>query len=299
MWVRSIVPSRALGAQRWASWWQATLLWTGMLSKSVSIIQHHLPDRKLALQSKLKGSNLLDPHAQSIICNDAMNSKVWNPEPVKFIPTNWTTIYEWSTKHPNANNLTSPVELVWTEYSTTTLRSPTWPTRKKGLQQTRIKNEIASASDRSISSEKKQKERAATGRATEPPVGLTTWIWRNWREQRSLKETWTDDSPNRLREWVERLPRADYPVGSKWIQRRRAWFPATWTGRWRRANRERIVTASPPCFLFPFPWTAGFRRGDDVTPIGFCAGPCSVGVYMSIRVGLAGRPETRREFGSA
>lgn len=64
-------------------------------------------------------------------------------------------------------------------------------------------------------------------------------------------------------------------------------------------SRERIVTASPPCFLFPFPWTAGFRRGDDVTPIGFCAGPCSVGVYMSIRVGLAGRPEARREFGSA
>lgn len=165
----------------------------------------------------------------------------------------------------------------WIQYNYIETTSTTNPTKNLGnekwLQRTKIKYEIAS--DRSISYEKNQKERAATGRGREPPVGMTAWIW---RKQRSLKETWADDSPNRLREWVGEAAPCRFPCWIEVIRASPHGICRETDGEVEKGgkSRARIVTASPP--LSPLPFAVGppvFGKATtwrDVTPIGFCAG---------------------------
>jgi hypothetical protein len=102
------------------------LLRTRMLSKPISIIQHHLPwtsrhltamrpnntDRKLAFNSNQREQTSRDPHVESGICNEVKSATSWTCD---FFPTEWSFIH-WALKKSNTNDPSNPTEFIYFFY---------------------------------------------------------------------------------------------------------------------------------------------------------------------------------------
>lgn len=115
------------------------LLRTRMLSKPISIIQHHLPwtsrhltamrpnntDRKLAFNSNQREQTSRDPHVESGICNEVKSATSWTCD---FFPTEWSFIHWALKKIKHKRSIESNrIHIFFLQTRSATLRPPIRP----------------------------------------------------------------------------------------------------------------------------------------------------------------------------